>query len=408
MTLDQIALFVLLGAVIFMFVWGRYRYDVIAIGALIIAVLIGVVPAKEAFLGFANSAVITVAAVLIISRGLTNSGAIERVAKYLVPEVKSVTLQMGGLNIFTGALSAVMNNVGALALLMPATINAAKKLKQSPSLFLMPLSFASIMGGMVTLIGTPTNIIIANLRPELMASIGPEFKDVSPYTMFDFAAVGGTVALVGILYVTLVGWRLLPKDRIGKEGGSSLFDIEGYTSEVKVPKDNKYIGIPMPKLDAKAKEYGIQIAGIIRNKRRILAIRPSHELKSQDILILETNPEDLDRFTHEMDFEPVGDLGKDIALLSSEDVVLIEAVVSSDSRLIGRKVSTLRLKSRYHVNLLGIGMPIYLILRVIPLKLRSRKITNILASRCQNWMPRPRNMASRLPASSATSGVFWR
>ena len=110
-----------------------------------------------------------------------------------------------GLNIFTGALSAVMNNVGALALLMPATISAAKKLKKSPSLFLMPLSFASIMGGMVTLIGTPTNIIIANLRPELMASIGPEFKDVSAYSMFDFAAVGGVVALVGILFVTLVG-----------------------------------------------------------------------------------------------------------------------------------------------------------------------------------------------------------
>ncbi|MEE8295791.1 MAG: SLC13 family permease, partial [Sphingomonadales bacterium] len=314
-----------------------------------------VVPAKEAFLGFANSAVITVAAVLIISRGLTNSGAIERVAKYLLPKVENVTLQMGGLNIFTGALSAVMNNVGALALLMPATINAAKKLKKSPSLFLMPLSFASIMGGMVTLIGTPTNIIIANLRPELMASIRPELKDVSPYTMFDFAAVGGVVALVGILFVTLIGWRLLPKDRTAKESGSTLFDIEGYTSEVKVPKDSKYIGIPMPKLDLKAKEYGIQIAGIIRNKRRILALKPSHELKSQDILILETNPEDLDKFTHEMGFEPVGDLGKDIALLSSEDVVLIEAVVSSDSRLIGRKVSTLRLKSRYHINLLGIS-----------------------------------------------------
>lgn len=346
MTLEQILLFILLAGVIFMFIWGRYRYDVIAIGALVIAVLIGVVPAKEAFLGFANSAVITVAAVLMISRGLTNSGAIERVAKYLLPQVKSVTLQMGGLNIFTGLLSAMMNNVGALALLMPATINAANKLKQSASLFLMPLSFASILGGMVTLIGTPPNIIIANLRTEYLGA---------PYKMFDFAAVGGVVALTGILFVTLIGWRFLPKDRTAKESGSSLFDIEGYTSEVKVPKGNKYIGIPMPKLDIKAREYGIQIAGIIRNKRRILALRPTHELKSQDILILETNPEDLDKFTHEMGFEPAGDLGKDIAMLSSEDVVLVEAVVSSDSRLIGRKVSSLRLKSRYHINLLGIS-----------------------------------------------------
>ncbi|MHA1544749.1 MAG: SLC13 family permease [Alphaproteobacteria bacterium] len=346
MTLDQSLLFILLAGVIFMFIWGRYRYDVIAIGALVIAVVIGVIEPKDAFLGFANSAVITVAAVLMISRGLTNSGAIERIAKYLLPEIKSVTLQMGGLNIFTGLLSAVMNNVGALALLMPATINAAKKMKQSASLFLMPLSFASILGGMVTLIGTPPNIIIANLRTEYLGA---------PYKMFDFAPVGGVVALVGILFVTLIGWRLLPKERVAKAGTSELFDIEGYTSEVKVPKDNRYIGIPIPKLDAKAKEYGIHIAGIIRNKRRILVLRPSHQLKSQDILILETNPEDLDKFTHEMGFEPVSDLGRDIALLSSEDVVLIEAVVSADSRLIGRKVAALRLKSRYHINLLGIS-----------------------------------------------------
>ncbi len=343
---EQTALFILLFGVIVMFIWGRFRYDVIAVGALVIAVAIGVVPAKQAFLGFANSAVITVAAVLMISRGLTNSGAIERVAKFLVPEVKSVTLQMGSLNIFTGALSAVMNNVGALALLMPATINAARNLKKSASLFLMPLSFASILGGMVTLIGTPPNIIIANLRTEYLGS---------PYTMFDFSPVGGVVALAGVVFLTLIGWRFLPKERTAKSGPEDFFQIEGYTAEVKVPKDSKLIGTSVFEIDEKAHDYGIHIAGIIRKGRRILSLRPTHVFESQDIMILEAEPADLDKFAHDLGVKIVGNVAKEKGLFSSEDVTLEEVVVSSDSRLIARKVSDLRLKSRYRLNLLGVS-----------------------------------------------------
>lgn len=343
--LDQALLFVLIGAIIFMFIWGRFRYDIVAIGALVLAVIFGLVPAKEAFSGFANSAVITVAAVLIISRGLTTSGAIERVAKYLVPNIKSITLQMGGLNIFTGALSAVMNNVGALALLMPATINAAKNLKQSASLFLMPLSFASILGGMVTLIGTPPNIIIANLRTDYLGA---------PYSMFDFTPVGAVVALAGIFFLTVIGWRLIPKERRGKSD-QDFFQIESYTAEVKTPKDSKFIGTPVLELDDKASEFGIHIAGMIRKGRRILSIRPTHKLESQDLLILEAEPADLDKFAHELGFQIVGDVAKEKSLFSSEDVALAEVVVSSESRLISRRVQDLRLKSRYHLNLLGVS-----------------------------------------------------
>ena len=346
MTFEQIALFILLGAVMYFFISGRLRYDVIAIGALLIAVVIGVVPAGRAFSGFASAAVVTVAAVLIISRGLTNSGAVERVAHYLLPGVKSLTLQMSSLNFFTGGLSAVMNNVGALALLMPATISAAKKLKKSPSLFLMPLSFASILSGMVTLIGTPPNIIIASLREEYLGA---------PYTMFDFTPVGAVVAVVGILFLTLIGWRLLPGERKAQTSAEDLFQIEGYTAEVLAPKESKYIGIPLFKLDKKAHQYGIHIAGLIRNKRRILNLASHHLLEARDILLLEADPDDLDKFAHELGFQIKGDTAQDKAKFSSEDVVLVEAVVSADSRLITRRIGDLRLKSRYHINLLGVS-----------------------------------------------------
>ena len=344
--IDQIALFALLGAVMYFFISGKVRYDVVALGALILSVLIGVVEAKAAFMGFASSAVITVAAVLIISRGLTNSGAIERIAGILVPKVDSPTLQMSSLNLFTGSLSAVMNNVGALALLMPATINAAKRVGKSPSLFLMPLAFASILGGMVTLIGTPSNIIIANLRTDYLGA---------PYTMFDFSPVGGVVALVGILFITLIGWRFLPKERQAATSAEDLFQIEGYTAEVLAPKSSKEIGTSLFDLDSKAQDYGVHIAGLIRGKRRILSLRPTHVLKPRDILLLEADPADLDKFAHELGFEIKGDIAKDKALFSSEDVLLVEAVVSADSRLITRRVGDLRLSSRYHLNLLGIS-----------------------------------------------------
>lgn len=345
MTTDQILIFALLGAVIALFVWGRFRYDLVALAALIAAVFLGLVSPHEAFSGFASSAVITVAAVLVISKGLTVSGAIERVAGVLLPRVESVTLQMGGLNAFTGALSAMMNNVGALALLMPATIEAAKKLKQAPSMFLMPLSFASILGGMVTLIGTPPNIIIADLRRDLLGA---------PYQMFDFSPVGGPVAVIGIIFVTLVGWRFLPKKRRGKPEGEELFEIEGYVAEVKVPKDSKHAGKKIHELDEAAHEYGIHIAGIVRKKKRILAVRPAEKVQAGDILILEADPDDLDKFAHKFGFEIKGGTEKDRKAFTSDDVVLVEAVVSGDSRLAGRQVGALRLKSR-HINLLGIS-----------------------------------------------------
>ncbi len=349
---DQIKVFALLLVIMGLFVWGRFRYDLVAFGGLITAVLLGLVPSKEAFDGFSNSAVITVASVLVVSRGLELSGAIDRIAHFVVPQAKSLALQIGSLSGFAAALSAMMNNVGALALLMPATIDAAKKVGRSPSLLLMPLSFGSILGGLITLIGTPPNIIIAAYREEALGA---------PFQMFDFSPVGLAVALAGVMYLTFFGWRLLPAERLAKSAPDELFEIDAYVAEVIVPEDSPAVGKRITELDVFADKADVRIAGLIRGRRKILHTTRRTKVAANDIILLEAGPKELDKFAHDLGLQVKGDIVASRDLLSSEDVVLVEAVVSADSRLIGRQIGDIRLKSRHGLNLLGVsraGKPI--------------------------------------------------
>jgi len=213
---DQSILFGLLFFVFVFLIWGRCRYDLVAFVALLIALLAGIVPKDQAFSGFGHPATIIIALVLIISRGLSNSGAIELVARYVVDTSRKLATHITIMSGLAAALSALMNNVAALALLMPVDLQAAKKAGRSPSLSLMPLSFASILGGMITLIGTPPNIVIAEFRGEALGE---------PYRMFDFAPVGLACAIVGVAYVALIGWRLLPAARKSADAGKELFDL---------------------------------------------------------------------------------------------------------------------------------------------------------------------------------------
>ena len=201
---DQLILFALLFTVFILLIWGRWRYDIVAFAALLVALLTGVVPKELAFSGFGHPATIIIALVLIVSRGLSNSGAIELLARFVIDGSRRLGMHIAMMSSLAAVLSAVMNNVAALALLMPVDMQAAAKAKRSPALSLMPLSFASILGGMITLIGTPPNIVIAEFRNEALGA---------PYSMFDFAPVGLACAAVGIAYVTIIGWRLLPKNR---------------------------------------------------------------------------------------------------------------------------------------------------------------------------------------------------
>ncbi|MEM7291356.1 MAG: SLC13 family permease, partial [Pseudomonadota bacterium] len=181
MTTEQIALFSLFGVVFGMLIWGKIRYDLVAFTALLVAVIAGFVPAKEAFAGFGHSAVVIIALVLIVSRGLLNSGSVELIAQLIVKPERSLPSHITVMSLAGAALSAVINNVAALALLMTLDIDAAHKAKRAVSLSLMPLSFATILGGMITLIGTPPNIVIAQYRTDALGN---------PFQMFDFAPVG--------------------------------------------------------------------------------------------------------------------------------------------------------------------------------------------------------------------------
>ena len=210
MTQDQIILFSLFGAVFGLLLWGRFRYDLVAFSALMVGVVVGVVPQKDAFSGFGHPATLVVALVLVVSAGLVRSGAVFLITRTLVDASRSLGAHITLMGAIGGILSAFMNNVAALALLMPVDIQTARKAGRSPGLSLMPLSFATILGGMVTLIGTPPNIIIAAIREE---SLGAPFK------MFDFAPVGGIAAIAGLTFVALIGWRLIPP-RTDSAGGA--------------------------------------------------------------------------------------------------------------------------------------------------------------------------------------------
>ena len=257
---DQTVLFLILGTVFGLLLWGRVRYDLVAFGALVVAVIAGTVPSSVAFSGFGHPATVIVALVLIVSRGLSNSGAVELLARYVVSSTRPLVVHIGLMSGVGAVLSALMNNVAALALLMPIDSEAATRAQRGPALTLMPLSFATILGGMVTMIGTPTNIVIATFRGDALGE---------PFAMFDFAAVGGIVALVGIVFVTLVGWRLLPKARSQRNSRQELQDLSGYVAEAVVLESTGLLGEPLRDLYPLAEEHDIAILGMVRGGQRL-------------------------------------------------------------------------------------------------------------------------------------------
>ncbi len=345
MTRDQIILFTLLGFVFVFLVWGRWRYDIVAFCALLVALIAGVVPSEQAFAGFGHPATVIIALVLIVSRGLSNSGAVELVARYVVDSSRSVSAHIGVLAGVGAALSAVMNNVGALALLMPVDIQAAANAKRSPALTLMPLSFATILGGMVTLIGTPPNIIIASFRAEALGE---------PYHMFDFAPVGGVCAVVGVLFVMLIGWRLIPADRAQHDSGKELFDLQDYIAEVHVPEGSPVIGKRVRELDEDAEEADGAIVGLIRRGARLPGLARRTVIEPGDILVVEAGPEAIEKL--------VGKLALEYHRPSAEkrtfentDLGLVEVVVAEGARIEKRSALSLKLLYRHGVTLLGVS-----------------------------------------------------
>ncbi|MGI9486793.1 MAG: SLC13 family permease [Geminicoccaceae bacterium] len=345
---DQNFLFALLLFVFVFLIWGRWRYDLVAFAALCIALIWGVVPKDAAFSGFGHPATVIIALVLIVSRALSNSGAIELLARYVVDASRALGAHIGIMSALAAGLSAVMNNVAALALLMPIDIQAAKKAKRSPALTLMPISFASILGGMITLIGTPPNIVIAEFRgtvPGLEQS----------YSMFDFAPVGIVCALVGVLFIALIGWRLIPGARSEHDSGKELFDLKNYIAELSVSEESKAIGKAIRELDDIADDNEASIIGLIRDGQRMPGMSRRVVIREDDLLVVEAAPDALDKLAGALKLEITSSDMAKAMLDGADDITMIEVVVPEGALIEGRSALTLGLLYRHGVSLLGVS-----------------------------------------------------
>ena len=345
--MDEVIVFGVLILALALFVTAKWRYDVVALLSLLILTVVGIVPPWEAFQGFGHPAVVTVAAVLVVSRALHDSGVVDVIAGWYLRIPHYLTLRIASLSGLTAFLSAFMNNVGAVSLLMPVAIRVSNRSNHPASLFLMPLAFASLLGGMTTLIGTPPNVIISNFRQE---EVGVHFH------MFDFTIVGLAVTVVGVLFIALVGWRLIPYRRAPVALGETL-DIEGYMTEVRVPDDSRFVGKLVRDLEELAEE-DVVIAGLLR--RGVVYGAPSSYqiIDSNDIFIIEADPGQIWTFIDRTGFElewSSNILSEIDQTLSSEDVSTLEAIVSPDSPAEGNTARGLHLHAAFGVNLLGLS-----------------------------------------------------
>ncbi len=365
MSTGQIVVFSVLAATLGLFIWNRWRYDLVALGALLVLTIAGYVPAGQVFMGLGHPAVVTVAAVLIISQALSNAGVVDAVSRLLNRVGDRSWVQVATLTGLVAICSAFMNNVGALALLMPVAISMARRSGRSPSLLLMPLAFGSLLGGMLTMIGTPPNIIIAEYRAQAGAA---------PFRMFDFTPVGIGVVVVGVVFIAFVGWRLMPKrerDSVSKD----LFEIEDYMAEVVVPEDSESAKKTIYELMAKVEdEADVLVIALQRGERRWEMPSTYEVLQPGDVLTVEAETDGLKALLDVTDLEMAGKAEEDDGSSGDEspasergddersngdrdtrDLTLAEVVVAPGSLLIGTTPSRLQLRERYGLNVLAMA-----------------------------------------------------
>lgn len=342
---DATLLFIILALTMGLFISARWRYDIVAFLALMLAALVGVVPFHDTFTGFSNPAVVTVACVMVITHAITRSGIVDAIVSKLVPVTQNTLVHIAFLTLVTGVLSMFMNNIGALALMMPVAIQTARKSNRSSSLVLMPLAFGSALGGLCTAIGTPPNLLIAAYRQQVIGQ---------PFYMFDFFPVGSVVALVGIVFIIFIGWRLIPIRRKVSKHTEDKFHIEDYIAELLIPEDSPVVGLTFGEVEKVSKAEFVVI-GLIRNNRKRLAIQRSELIENGDIIIVECTHDELAKLVSDAKVKLVGQehLTKD--LLRSDDTQLMEAVVPVGSRVENRSIQSIGLRSRYHTNLLAIS-----------------------------------------------------
>ena len=365
MNLEQgIVLGVIVG-IFGLFAWGKWRYDIVAVIGLFSLVVADVIVDKvlgregsvlidpeSALAGFGHPAVITVAAVLVISRALRNSGVVDLITRQLAPFAKNQTLHIASLCVVAAVLSAFMNNVGALALLLPVALKTANEQGRSPSLILMPLAFASILGGMITMIGTPPNIIISTFRAQ---EVGGE-----AFGMFAFAPVGGLVALLGVVFVTVIGWRLIPKDSLKPAGQDEMFALKEYITEVRVPEECSFIGMTLGEVEKDTGEK-MMIFGFIKKDGKVVTPNRNNLVRAGSRYLVKVDPVDLKAIMDQSGLRLEKELRSRIDSIEGEDVNFTEVVVTPNSQLVGRSRAFLRSRTSNSVVLMAVarqGQPI--------------------------------------------------
>ena len=343
MTTLQMLSFGLIAGTIAAFAWGRYRYDAISLTALLIAIILGIVPIKTAFSGFTSDVVIIIASALVVSAAIARSGVVELAIAPLLQHLTSLSAQVPAMTTATALLSILTKNVGALTILMPTALRLGRQEGSSASAMLMPMSFISLIGGLVTLVGTSTNIIVSEVRQQTLGK---------PFGMFDFTPVGLSLTLLGIVFLSF-GWRLLPRDRHGNEGlGESTAD-QFYTTEATIP-DELPDGMQTIE-DLDLGSLGITLDGILSAQGRRHPANDATELHPGDVLLLQGSDDALAKL---FDRVPLIQARSDAAIEKdepSEEVRSIEAVVQPDSSLIGDTARRARLQDEYGVKLLAVG-----------------------------------------------------
>ncbi|GHF00229.1 SLC13 family permease [Aliiroseovarius zhejiangensis] len=346
MTTDQIILFSLFGAVFGLLLWGRYRYDLVAFAALMLGVVLGVVPTKDAFSGFGHPATLIVALVLVVSAGLVRSGAVFLITRTMVDASRSLGAHIALMGAIGGVLSAFMNNVAALALLMPVDVQTARKAGRAPGLSLMPLSFATILGGMVTLIGTPPNIIIASIRGEALGE---------PFHMFDFAPVGGVTAIAGLIFVALIGWRMIPQADAAEANADPMEAFGLYVAELTIPEGSKHIGKRLQDLVETAEKNDVAILGLVRENKRRYGTQRATKLAAGDALVIEARPEALDEFRAALGLAFTDAKREETLRAEGAGLSKIEVAVPVNARIVDKTAQSVGLHWRQRSVLLGIS-----------------------------------------------------
>ncbi len=346
MTQDQALSFAVLAAMMTAFAWGRLRYDIIAVLALITAILLGVVPHETAFSGFGDDIVIIVASALIVSAAVERSGIIEVALHRVSPNITSVQGQIVLLVITVTVLSAFVKNIGALAMMMPVAFQMARRSNTSPSRFLMPMAFGSLLGGLVTLVGTSPNIIVSRMREELTGE---------PFGMFDFTPVGLGLALAGALFLVF-GYRILPSRTKAVATMDEALDLNDYMTEGRVMPDSVVLGQTIRDF-ATLCDHDVLVIAVIRNHSERVRPLPDVVLRENDIILLEGDPEALERAVARTKLKLVG---QDRIVAGGgrgvdQEIAGIEAVIGPTSILIGQTAKRMALHDRFDINLLAVS-----------------------------------------------------